>query len=728
MVPLEHRIKKPDFWRPAPVIALTTAVLLLLAGIGMAAYAERSYKTQKIDQVSVQARILASTVSAALSFKDRDAAQEYVDALGANPEIQAAALYDERGTLFTSYSRMPGDTLPKSIQAAKPQLAHEHLTIVAPVFQGGSFLGFVYLRTITEPIASRLERYGIVALLVVMTSLVVIVLGAAHMVLSNTNSELESRVHERTAALETANRQLQEEIGERKRIQELELETQARFRFLFANNPLPMWVYDLDTLRFLEVNHTASMKYGYSSEEFAEMSISDIRPIEDVGRLIENVETRQTALQQSGPWRHRKKDGGIITVEISSHILNWDGRRAALVVAEDITERKNLEQQLRQAQKMEAVGRLTGGISHDFNNLLGIIMGNLDLLMERVGNDAESAELAREALEGAQRGAELTKRMLAFARMQPLQPKIVDLNEILPGMTAMLQRTLREDISVDMAPVSGLWPARCDKSQVEDAILNLAINARDAMPHGGKLLIETANACLDEEYAMRHADVTAGDYVMLAVTDSGTGMAPDVIERAFEPFFTTKPAGQGTGLGLSMVYGFARQSGGHVKIYSELGHGTTVRLYLPRNRQDGDASAETEWDDKAALADNHETVLVVEDDTRLRRVAVKLLTELGYAVHESDSAQHALGLLEDDRSIDLLFTDVVMPGGMTGFDLAKAARSLRPDLRILLTTGYSEDFVKSGTEQPEGVDLIGKPYRKRELALKLRSVIGGGPS
>jgi signal transduction histidine kinase len=400
----------------------------------------------------------------------------------------------------------------------------------------------------------------------------------------------------------------------------------------------------------------------------------------------------------------------------------------ARTLEERVTQRsRELEeanQQLRQAQKMEAIGRLTGGIAHDFNNLLGVITTNLDLLIERIESDIESAELAREALGGALRGAELTQRMLAFARKQPLHPMPVDLNELLPGMATILKRTLGAHINVEIVPGEALWPALCDRSQVEDAILNLSINARDAMPDGGRLMVETTNIHLDEDYTRIQDNLAAGDYVMLAVSDTGTGMSPDVIERAFEPFFSTKPTGRGTGLGLSMVYGFAKQSGGHVKIYSELGHGTTVRLYLPRAVDK--APVPNSNTERSAQPRGHETILVVEDDPNLRLVVVRLLRGLGYVVREAENAAGALTVLAADPEIALLFTDVVMPGGMTGLELASAALDQRSDLKVLLTSGYSESFVANGNGGLEGVFLITKPYRKQDLAAKLREILDAG--
>jgi CheY-like chemotaxis protein len=368
---------------------------------------------------------------------------------------------------------------------------------------------------------------------------------------------------------------------------------------------------------------------------------------------------------------------------------------------------------------MEAVGRLTGGIAHDFNNILGTIVGSVDLLLERLDPQSESTELAQEALDSALRGAELTKRLLAFSRRQPLQPDIIDLNEALSGMMRLVRRAVGETVDVTIVPGNDLWPALADKAQVEEAVLNLTINARDAMPAGGRLVIETANVHLDEDYAAHHVEVTPGDYAMLAVTDSGKGMPPEVAEKAFEPFFTTKEVGKGTGLGLSMVYGFVKQSGGHLKIYSELGHGTTVRLYLPRAGQPGEAPAREE--EKIEHPKGRETILVVEDEARLRAVATRILRDLGYTVLEAKNGPEALALLDDGQSVDLLFTDIVMPDGMNGRDLARAARERRQALKVLLTSGYSETFVRNGGEAYP--PLLSKPYRKEQLARRIREIL-----
>jgi signal transduction histidine kinase len=377
-----------------------------------------------------------------------------------------------------------------------------------------------------------------------------------------------------------------------------------------------------------------------------------------------------------------------------------------------------IEQQLRQAQKMEAIGQLTGGIAHDFNNLLAVIVGNLDLLCEIDGVNAARAELIDAALNSALRGAELTKRLLAFARQQPLSAQVIDLNDCLPDMIAILQRTIGESIQIKTGLATDLWLARVDPAQLENALLNLAINARDAMPDGGTLLIETANTPLDADYAASHAEVTPGDYVSLAVMDTGTGIPPDIIERVIEPFFTTKEHGKGTGLGLSMIYGFAKQSGGHLSINSEIGVGTTMSLYFPRGTPDG-ISALVKSASPTAPCGN-ERILVVEDNASVRNAAVGILRSLGYDVEHAESARAALASLEQ-KSFDVLFTDVVMPE-MNGVALAAEVRQCYPELAILFTSGFSSKLSPAEL-QKLGSNFVAKPYRKADLAIAVRAAL-----
>ncbi len=384
-----------------------------------------------------------------------------------------------------------------------------------------------------------------------------------------------------------------------------------------------------------------------------------------------------------------------------------------------------LNARLQQSQRMEAIGQLTGGVAHDFNNLLTVVLGNAELLAEQDNADPQQRQLAESIIQAAQRGAKLTAGLLAFARKQALDPKPVDINQLLAGMDQMLRRTLGEHIEIELIRAAGLWTALIDQGLLENALLNLCINSRDAMPGGGRLTLETANVRLDADYAQRHNDVTAGQYVMLAVSDSGAGISAEHLQRVFEPFFTTKDKGKGTGLGLSMVYGFVKQSAGHVAIYSEPGQGTTVRLYLPRFLGSGSPTPASE--SATGIAGGSETILLVEDDDDVRRYATAALQSFGYRVIEAADGPSALALLRQHDEVDLLFTDVVMPGGMNGRMLVDAARQLRPGLRVLYTSGYTENAIVHHGRLDPGAQLLGKPYRRSDLDRAVREALKPRP-
>jgi PAS domain S-box-containing protein len=386
----------------------------------------------------------------------------------------------------------------------------------------------------------------------------------------------------------------------------------------------------------------------------------------------------------------------------------------------EVSEREAIAEQLRQSRKMEAVGKLTGGIAHDFNNLLQIIGGNLQLLSKDVAGNQRAEDRLRNALGGVSRGSKLASQLLAFGRRQPLEPKVVNIGRFLRGLDDLLRRAIGEEVELETVIGGGLWNTSVDIGQLENAILNLAINARDAMNGHGKLTIEAGNAFIDDEYASRHAEVVPGQYVMVAVTDTGCGIPPDILDNVFEPFFTTKPEGQGTGLGLSMVYGFVKQSGGHAKIYSEVGQGTTVRLYLPRARRPEDVTTVI---DTGPIVGGTETILVAEDDEAVRNTVVDLLTELGYKVLKAKDAAAALVIVESGVPIDLLFTDVVMPGPLRSPDLARKARERLPDIAILFTSGYTDNAIVHGGRLDEGTHLLSKPYTREALARKVRHVL-----
>lgn len=381
--------------------------------------------------------------------------------------------------------------------------------------------------------------------------------------------------------------------------------------------------------------------------------------------------------------------------------------------------RTRLEGMLVQAQKMEAVGNLTGGVAHDFNNLLQVIGGNLQLLSREIGENEKAQVRVERAMAGVARGSHLAAQLLAFGRRQPLEPKVVNVGRLIRGMDDLLRRTIGEAVQVETVVAGGLWNTSVDPTNLENAVLNLVINARDAMESRGHLTIEAGNAFLDDAYAEQHADVQAGQYVQLSVTDTGSGMAPEVLAKAFEPFFSTKPQGKGTGLGLSMVFGFVKQSGGHVKVYSEPGQGTTVKIYLPRSTRPEDVPVEV---DSGPVVGGSETIFVVEDDEAVRETVVGMLDGLGYRVLKAPDAQSALAVIESGVSIDLLFTDVVMPGPLKSTELAHKAKEHLPQLSILFTSGYTENSIVHGGRLDEGVNLLSKPYSREALARKVRQV------
>lgn len=407
-----------------------------------------------------------------------------------------------------------------------------------------------------------------------------------------------------------------------------------------------------------------------------------------------------------------------------------DGAVVAIVPeAVDVTERHQAEERLRQAQKMEAVGQLTGGVAHDFNNLLQVISANLHLVSRLTHADEKVMQRLASATDAVRRGAKLASQLLAFGRRQALAPRVVNVGRFIHGIEDLVRRSIGEGVEVEAIVSAGLWNTFVDPTQIENALLNLAINARDAMDGNGRLTIEVGNAFLDDDYVRGQLDVKPGQYVMLAVSDTGCGMTPQVLAQVFQPFFSTKPTGSGTGLGLSMVYGFMRQSGGHVKIYSEPGHGTTVKLYLPRAHEGADAVEAAP--DGSAGTGGDETVLVVEDDAAVRGATVEMLQELGYRVLKAGDADQALVVIDEavahHAAIDLLFTDVVMPGRLKSPELADKARERLPGIAVLFTSGYAQNAIVHGGRLDAGVELLPKPYTAQALASKVRAVLDHAP-
>jgi signal transduction histidine kinase/CheY-like chemotaxis protein len=565
-------------WRFNRAAPMWTAATLLIVGLAMAVFTESSFKTQKRAEAQVQAQILAGGVAAALMFDDAQAAQEHVDALAANPEVQAAGVYGDNGKLLAGFRRAAGEALPLTAPDPATRLEGNRVYVSAVIAREGTNVGAVYLRTIIETFATRLLRYGAIGLLFFMAALVLVVLGSAQGALSKANEDLQRRARE----LSEANASLQVEM-----------------------------------------------------------------------------ETREKA-----------------------------------------------EEALLQSRKLEAIGQLTGGVAHDFNNLLMVVAGGLRLL-ERNPDAERKAKLMEGMRHAVDRGASLTRQLLAFARRQTLKPESVDLHRQMAGMRELLDRSLRADILIDMNVPEDLWPVRTDPAQLELAVLNLAVNARDAMPNGGVLTISAENA-----------PSAQGDCVRLMVRDTGTGIPPENLARVLEPFFTTKEKGRGSGLGLSQVYGFATQSGGAMTIESEVGQGTQINLLLPRAEHAAEAPKPPE-SALVTVTNASGDVLVVEDDDGVAELVCEMLGTLGYRALRVSTAAAALTALEREKA-DLVFSDVIMPGGMNGVELANEIRRRRPELPILLTTGYG-----AGADVATDFPILRKPYEIEDLGRALHSTVLG---
>jgi PAS domain S-box-containing protein len=521
------------------------------------------------------------------------------------------------------------------------------------------------------------------------------------------------------------------DLTERRAAEEKLRQSEEQFRLLVQS------VTDYAIFMLDVTGHVASWNAGAQR-------IKGYAPEEIIGRHFSNFYTEadraaglpRTGLEtaaREGRWEHEgqrlRRDGTSFWAHVViDAIRDEEGKLVGFAkVTRDITERREAEAALQAAQatmirsqKLEAIGQLTGGVAHDFNNLLQVISGNLQLLSKDIAGNARAEMRVQSALAGVARGSKLASQLLAFARRQPLEPRVVNAGRLIKGMDEMLRRALGGEIEVETVVAGGLWNSLIDPDQLENAILNLAINARDAMNGEGRLTIEASNASLDDDYVRQYDDLAAGQYVMIAVTDTGTGIPPDILERVYEPFFTTKAEDKGTGLGLAMVYGFLKQSGGHVKIYSEMGAGTTVKLYFPRNVASEDALVAAP---SGEVKGGEETVLVVEDDDEVREVAVSMLAELGYRVVKAKDAAGALVIVDSGIPLDLIFTDVMMPGTLRSPVLARKAKERLPDVSVLFTSGYTQNAIVHGGRLDPRVDLLAKPYTREALARKIRHVL-----
>lgn len=522
------------------------------------------------------------------------------------------------------------------------------------------------------------------------------------------------------------------DISDKRKAHEAVIESERRFRLL-VDGVTDYSIFMLSPEgNVTNWNQGARRIKGYTAAEIIGSHFSRFYTAEDVAAGLPAHGLKTAA--REGRWESEglrvRRDGSTFWAHvIIDAIREQDGTLVGFAkITRDITEKRQADELLEQtraalfqAQKMEAIGKLTGGVAHDFNNVLQVLRGNIELLQSRHRHDGWSMERLGGAIDAVERGAKLASQLLAFGRRQALRPVAVNLAAMVRGSDDLLRRVLGETIEIETVVAGGLWNTQVDPHQLENVILNLAINARDAMPQGGKLTLELANAMLDDHYVRSLTDVPAGQYVMLGITDTGTGMSREVLERAFDPFFTTKPEGEGTGLGLSMAYGFVKQSGGHIRIYSEVGHGTTVRIYLPRSLTESQLTAPRR---NTPLMGGQESILVVEDDLNVQATVIDILIELGYSVLKADNAEQALAVLSSGARVDLLFTDVVMPGNLRSPELARQAVQQLPHLKVLFTSGYTQNAIVHGGRLDPGVELLSKPYSREDLARKVRQVLG----
>ena len=521
--------------------------------------------------------------------------------------------------------------------------------------------------------------------------------------------------------MERLNRELEADIEERERIGKALRQSEAKYRSLFERNKAGVFRSAADG-RFLDCNEAFAQMFGYAREELLALPAHVLYPGGREEREARRAQFRKTPQERDMEICYRRKDGSPVwIIQNVTLIQDEDGGEATEGTMVDITERHLLEERLRQSQKMEAIGKLAGGVAHDFNNLLTVIQGYSRLVIERLQKDAETSEQLRRIESAAEKAAALTRQLLAFSRKQVLQPRVLNINGLVQDLDSLLRRLIGEDIDLMTETAPNLRPVKADPSQVEQIIMNLVVNARDAMPKGGRLTLETANADLDKRNAAEHPGVIPGAYVLLAVSDTGTGMSRETLAHIFEPFFTTKEMGRGTGLGLSTVYGIVQQSGGHIWVYSELNHGTTFKIYFPRSTE----ALEMIVGATSAASTNRgsETILLVEDDDLVRKLTREVLSAKGYTVLAPESVKSARALGEErGAKIQLLLTDVIMPG-MNGRELAEALVAIHPGMKVLYMSGYAENAIVHHGVLDKGTFFLEKPFTPSALAAKVRAVL-----
>ncbi len=544
--------------------------------------------------------------------------------------------------------------------------------------------------------------------------------GATDYVLKQWPERLVPAVRRAVQEAEERRRRRQAETGLR--------QSEEQYRLIFDNNPVPMWVFDHESLAFLEVNDAAVQHYGYSREEFSSMTLKDLGGSDETPALMEYLRELAAAehpgrLALEGVWSHRKKDGTLIEVEVKLSPICFKGRAASLTMANDITTQKRLEGQLRQAQKMEAIGQLAGGVAHDFNNILTVIHGHAELLLIEGRLSERASHSARQISQAAERGAALTRQLLAFGRRQVMQPRLLDMNEVVGNMTKMLSRIVGEDVALQLHYCPQPAPVQADAGMIEQVLLNLVVNSRDAMPQGGRVVIRVTVMEVDAAHLDRHPEGRPGRFVCLSVLDTGCGIAPDNLRRIFEPFFTTKEVGKGTGLGLATVYGIVNQHQGWVEVESELGKGAVFRVFLPWSEAVAAGPAEDPSSGSLPRGGS-EVILVVEDEAPLRDLVCQYLARCGYRILQAETGAKALELWAARRNeINLVLTDLVMPDRMNGRQLAERLQADRPEVKVLFTSGYSAEIVGKDFVLRPGLNYLQKPFQPQQLAAIVRACL-----
>jgi two-component system, cell cycle sensor histidine kinase and response regulator CckA len=726
------------------LIAAASGIALVLAAVGLVVYDVTTVQPRALRDLMAQVELIRTNTTAALAFQDREAATENLGTLRAKREIASASLFGPDGRLFATYHRV-GEKPGPSI-ATPPPVGHTYhnnrLTISEPVQNEGQALGWLTMEYTLPPLWSRLPQYGIITGVVLLALLTVSLL--LWRLLESSITEPLARLAEASKAVaQSKSRQVH---AVKKADDEIGHLTDAFNEMLVTLQNRESALRE-STGQLLEAMTVARM--GSWAWDVQESTISwggregDVfgprgKPADaTLGSFLELVHPSDRSSVEQGLWRAAETgqrceldfrvldpDGHTRWLSMRGQRAHEDGRSGQRLVGlvMDMTERRRLEEQLLQSQKLEAIGRLAGGVAHDFNNLLTGIMGYANFALKSLPENHASRTDIMEIERAGTRAAALTGQLLAYARRQLIAPKIVSLNELVTNMESLLRRLIGEDVDLETRCASRLWPAQIDPGQFEQVIINLAVNARDAMPRGGRLTIETSNCTLDDTYVSQHPEVVPGEYVMLAVADTGTGMDSATQVRIFEPFFTTKEQGKGTGLGLAVCYGIVRQANGHLWVYSERGRGTTFKVLLPRALQDQEAAASPKQVEQLSSAGS-ETVLIVEDEPVVRRLTVRALTERGYHVLEAGDGESALAVArEHNGDLHLLVTDVVMPG-MNGKELADRLTAERPDLRVLYISGYAEHAVVRQGVLVEGIAFLSKPFDLSELARTVREVL-----